>query len=565
MLKNLVLTEPLTLNNATLNYSVRFYDAKLMSDPEKSDQSNDAAKPAKREVLSLKGVNFKKRIQFIGGVISGNVRIEESQFEGGLEFIDLKFEKPLENLIIANSTIRPELSFINTTSKDPGSEFKILKSHIGGFNLSGSSFGDLFDVQFNQIDNLFVYKSDFRDVVIQWNRFSGQVSWVAGKIKGAVSKTSEFPKFVPTFSANHIGSGLQFYPEKIGEKYLRLDLTYNRLNGYSEIRVPEKWIGQVDLSNVKVDGGLRLRLSKKDSIEPIVPNYKEEAYQDELVCKPFEHNEGILFDLTVSEVDILGWNIPLSCDVRWEGAGLKYQYWGDPDLKSWQVNPESIKNQSISIPTNDDFLKRYLRWRRVMAREDVDALSYMAEYLKLHGQFVASRDVLEEAKKLNYTLDKNRLKISNLQNENVAIQWERFKLGAIQLLLYPGGYGAKPERALIFIFGGWIFFGGIYWMYSQQRRCFTRHHLSSEQSSFLSGGRHLPDVPTYGFQSLDSKRNPGKFTVWRYSLDTILPVINLHAYDRFVIDKMEWRWIPALQHFLGWWWLTVFLASAAIL
>ncbi|MFB3135181.1 MAG: hypothetical protein ACE1Y3_05555, partial [Rhodospirillales bacterium] len=58
---------------------------------------------------------------------------------------------------------------------------------------------------------------------------------------------------------------------------------------------------------------------------------------------------------------------------------------------------------------------------------------------------------------------------------------------------------------------------------------------------------------------------PRQFSVWRYSLDAMLPVINLHAYDRYFLRNPKLRWIPAFQHIVGWWLITVFLASVSIL
>lgn len=58
---------------------------------------------------------------------------------------------------------------------------------------------------------------------------------------------------------------------------------------------------------------------------------------------------------------------------------------------------------------------------------------------------------------------------------------------------------------------------------------------------------------------------PTRFTYWRYSIDTMLPVIDLHAYGTYYPVSAWMRALCVTQHVLGWWWLTVFIASAAIL
>ncbi len=73
------------------------------------------------------------------------------------------------------------------------------------------------------------------------------------------------------------------------------------------------------------------------------------------------------------------------------------------------------------------------------------------------------------------------------------------------------------------------------------------------------------NTETAGFSLFDQGKMPTRFTHWRYSIDTMLPVIDLHAYGIYYPVSGWVRFISVLQHVLGWWWLTVFIASAAIL
>ncbi len=45
----------------------------------------------------------------------------------------------------------------------------------------------------------------------------------------------------------------------------------------------------------------------------------------------------------------------------------------------------------------------------------------------------------------------------------------------------------------------------------------------------------------------------------------MIPVIDLHAYSNYYPEWGRMRGITVIQHIFGWWWLTVFVASAAIL
>lgn len=69
----------------------------------------------------------------------------------------------------------------------------------------------------------------------------------------------------------------------------------------------------------------------------------------------------------------------------------------------------------------------------------------------------------------------------------------------------------------------------------------------------------------FGFSLFEHEQKPGRFTVFRYSVDAMLPVIDLHAYSRYYPESFLLRAFAVTQHIIGWWWLTVFLASAAIL
>ena len=182
-----------------------------------------------------------------------------------------------------------------------------------------------------------------------------------------------------------------------------------------------------------------------------------------------------------------------------------------------------------------------------MNQPDVDALTYMAGYLESHGRLVESREIRREAKRQNYT---------RLPEQPDWVDY--LKSRALLVLLAPGGYGANPEWAAGLLFIGWFGFGVFYWGYSRKvaGKRETDPPAGAPPAGFLQIGQG---------EDLTHPTRPRQFSVWRYSLDAMLPVVNLHAYERYYLEDTKFRWIPALQHVFGWWWTTVLIASASIL
>ena len=181
----------------------------------------------------------------------------------------------------------------------------------------------------------------------------------------------------------------------------------------------------------------------------------------------------------------------------------------------------------------------------------------------------------------------------------------------IRLLMSPSGYGAKPEWSLLLIISLWAVGGGYYWLYSFYNRRewkqftivkpkpdleeapldFKFNHGSHERIAkgpyratflprrivimfdFLLGARrtpeHLPgdgriitDQP--GFLSYDTGLSARNFSVMTFSLDAVLPVIDLHCYSRYYPRHGFVRFFSHFQHIMGWWLATNLIAAAAI-
>ena len=74
--------------------------------------------------------------------------------------------------------------------------------------------------------------------------------------------------------------------------------------------------------------------------------------------------------------------------------------------------------------------------------------------------------------------------------------------------------------------------------------------------------RHISAVP--GFMQYDRNRQPQYFNLVRYAVDTMIPVIDLHAYNQYYPMRGWVLNFTMLQHVVGWWVLTSFLASIAV-
>lgn len=200
--------------------------------------------------------------------------------------------------------------------------------------------------------------------------------------------------------------------------------------------------------------------------------------------------------------------------------------------------------------------------------------------------------------------------------------WRAFQL----VMLWPGGYGAEPERAIKLLIVATLVFGLAYALYARfGRRNFEqtcraivdlgriegldgatrirlgdlvgqlrgfRQTLSAEAVAHAVSQKLLPELrdlgvhsellrqpveeierraarfgnaAVFGFNQFDEGKRPAAFGIARYTIDTMVPLIDLHAYSRYQPVSTGMRTVSLVQHIFGWWWITVFIASFAIL
>ncbi len=584
VLRNLKLDGPLTLDHATVDMPITFTNATFVGVKIARDK---IGLPETEYAISLSAARFNNRVLISRSNIAGPVKIKDSHFARGLYFFDVNVFGIESKLTISDSTIDRALTFYKTRMSATRQVVNIVRSTIASFVVLDSEFP--VDVQGNAFQNVTLFEDSFKYIVFQRNQIESKFIFNS-RLEKPLQK-QDGSSTPPVVSANRIGGGFTFIAREIHPDVERLDLSFNRAEGYSTVYVFHKWRGQVDLMNGVFSSLLRLarydpELESKLVYETPIDDSLEEIQDcDDVKPTDMQSTRHLFVDLTAAQIGTLAWNLSLNCNSRWEGAELKYKYWGDPDLKAWDRKTrigEKIWNE-------DDILERFLLWRYTMAKPDVDALTYMADYLESRGRLTQSRDIRRKAKRLNYT---------GLPKEPDSV--DRVKSLALRLLLAPGGYGANPEWAIGLLFIGWFGFAVFYKLYSKWDELKSawkgvksewdkvesvwdkvRIVLYKVKSKLVAWKRKIQswakrkestpatDVgePPPGFLQIDQTvpLGPRQFSVWRYSLDAMLPVINLHAYDRYFLRNPKLRWIPAFQHIVGWWLITVFLASVSIL
>jgi hypothetical protein len=466
--------------------------------------------------------------------------------------------------------------------------FQIEDSELGTIEMSDFRFPGNFILERNSITRMEITAGRFYDTpYINHNRVGQSVTI---RDIGVHLQSDDYD---PELAVNQIGGSFTLAPAALNGNVKRLDLTYNRIEGLASIFPPDQSTAEIDLSNVQIP--TRLEVGSSYSAGAAEPRLLFRANQDlEKLCEePGAEDPIRLINLTNAAIEILAWNYPIACNVRWDGTGLSYAYWGDPDLKSDMTLRRS----------DDDFIEALKSWRYTMRERNSEALDYMATYLHSRGRFSDSRDLRQEAKEVNYhpgslvdpggwTLVRWRVPAafgvaSGLTPVWLLVgpeTWTGLGGWVVYLLLLPTGFGVKPELALLWLFVGWLVGGAVYQVYRRRSQALGWAPAAGPQPAATWALRDPPagspeaagaeqswgepeEQPSLvpGFMQYQRDRRPADFSTWAFSADAVLPVINLHAYTEYYPRSRAVRAFSFVQHIIGWWMLSVFLASAAIL
>ncbi|HSA82490.1 MAG TPA: hypothetical protein VLE23_16865 [Geminicoccaceae bacterium] len=613
VLENLIVTGTLELADIAVDLPVALRRARFR--PADTILLEDHFAPI---AIRLDGVDFAHALEIRESDIAGHLLIDDSTFGGGLTLADVvissratsgsprassylgdtpalrvrhsifEADLSLANVLIFNPLSRRGWAGRSATFHDvtvtPGLElrelyaegdFQIGKSELGTVTLQGFQLKGSFFFEHNSMTRLEIADGDFHDApYINQNRVLQSVA--IHRI--GIRLGSE--EYVPEIAVNQIGGSFMLAPAVLNDNVSRLDLTYNRVDGLASIVPPKESTAEIDLSNAEMPTRLELgksywslpcsekrKLYNPDDSED--PCETEEAEggsvnltnaslnntteDSEDPCEAAEEDEGRLINLTNASIDILAWNFPIDCKVRWDGAGLSYAYWGDPDLKGAEAGR-----------TDEDFIESLKRWRFAMQEPNSEALGFMSTYLHSRGRFSDSRDLQEEAKEVNYR-----------PPQLLDLGW------VVYALLWPTGFGVKPELALFWLFIGWLVGGAVYAIYRWRagnagwpplappglREAPASYVASADEGRITPATLEITEQPSMvaGFMQYQRDRRPADFSVWAFSADAVLPVINLHAYTEYYPRNRAVRAFSFVQHIVGWWMLSIFLASATIL
>lgn len=644
----------IVVRNAIIDGTLLLYDLRLTTSLVFADVTFKGSRYSKAvfgqdditgTALSMLNSHFSSRVVFANVNICGDMRIYDNRFFDNLELINVRqypaacrtrsdTRSPFVH--IGTNTFSSSLKIVGARL----AESSITSNDIAGLLIADSSFGAELNIEDNDIGTVQTQSSYLAETVaINYNRIANDFF-----IEGAAAPPVAMAALGIT--SNRIGGGLGFkFPKESLPQ--RLDLRSNHVGNGSQICLPPTWRGDVTLAGSSYAGTLTIGLNASspgadgdrptdDELACPGPFRIDDDRRQGIYCGPIDEGspKPLTVDLMATQIRTLKWYMPITCDYRWSGFGLSY------DL--WLVRPGAEREAAFHA------------WRTTLSSYEPASLDMMSRYLAGKGAYVASRDIQIEAKRLNYAPDcpphenlwqcVGRLfdppRIPWLRAAQAASTrgvpdddrpgfvlrvWQAFKL----VLLWPGGYGAQPERAILLLIGGVVFFAMIYWYYvrlheaqyrvllaavRQAARSFAQHAVAGPEvnkdklvaaAEMVSGlERHseaiaiisqeiIPELralanrdqrlqsavdrlvrraeaafgetEVYGFSAFNKEHRPTRFTPLRYSIDTMIPVIDLHAYSSYYPEWWPMRGVSVIQHICGWWWLTVFVASAAIL
>lgn len=563
VLRNALVRGTLDLSNATIEVAARFDDAVL--NPEE-DGSCATDPQADSYALKLVGTHAKKRISLVRTQACGSVLLSGSRLDGGIEFSGrgvgsahaIDGPSVLSQIFIVKSTIQSDLLFRSTRIAQ---DAQIERSDVTSITMVDADFNGPLLVADNAIGSLSAWNTSFHDRIrIVNNRVQAELKMAVVTFAGSA----------PVIRDNAVDGNLQITIRQLEDGTV-VDLPHNQVDRAGEIWLPEGWRGVLNLDNSLFESVLKLCTAAYDPEErTLMPRPANVAGEAVLKDCPAAAPGGVgnpakarlartagadqrtdrtVVSLRSTDVGTLAWRLPLDCSFRWNGTGLRYKNWAesngyDPALSAYEC-PELVREttgQSIR-PTEGLMLMRYL-----MIEQDVDALDAMADYLESRGRVVESRDVRQEAKKANYV---------NIPEQ--AGYFDRWSRALASVVLRPVGYGAKPELALIWLGALWLISYVIYEIYSLALRR-SWHEEIKAGGDIVTGYSYVP-----GFKQFDKEKDPKEFEIIRYSIDAMLPVINLHTYDHYYTRSRALRVYAGVQHAVGWFLITIFLVSAAIL
>ncbi|MGI9452009.1 MAG: hypothetical protein ACR2QH_15420 [Geminicoccaceae bacterium] len=759
VIRNTVVDGVLLFHNVHLSIPLSFANVQFRGSSYNKDVfGEDVEDPIKDTAVAFVNSRFEDRIQVSASQLCGHVRIIESRLAETLKFLQVE-QRDIECNLLDPSKVY----FVRINSSTFGQSLSTVRSKFGKMDIIGSDIHEFISSRSNFGHIIRILESDMGSLQIDCSILAKEVNFWNNKVekdfyirgnhhkrrfsdiscKNWWNKNNQKYDTSISISSNRIGGGLGLYGLDGTRTNSPIDLSSNRVGNGSRIGVPSPgdgrsvWPGEINLEGSSYEGTIKINSAEK------ITKVTDSAIK-QYCGPPKTGQQPTTINFKAARIRTLRWNMPLDCNHRWMGYGFAYDLWlpGKNTLKSMGRQDEDHDNADASRPQPPDDHEALMKWRFSLASYEASSLNTMSNYLAGKASYVASRNILLEAKRLNYAPDcspdttapkciqQDSFRQGNLRaslwaafagdadsaNRNTngsgdpegPSRWDQSWRATMLILLWPGGYGAKPERALLLLLGAMFAFFLLYVSYSlvlrwqlsivpsynmrlkkhlhepdPDRTIAADHRSSARQSSSFdhdtspsgmgnpagiiqqivvalrhvrrrldefwhepkmifasradeilrdhrshpfihdreksaikslmdkwpkkdawkklgkdekldevqqtlladlrscekaTSGRRLVDLKSMrrklelfgtteklGFSFFDRGKSPKRFTHWRYSIDTMLPVIDLHAYGNYYAESGWIRMFSVIQHVLGWWWLTVFIASAAIL
>jgi hypothetical protein len=402
----------LDLSNATIEVAVSFEDVRFNPGDDGScdtKQPRDSQHPS--EAIILADVHAKKRVTVLDSQVCGDFRISGSRLDGGLK-VGTKDHpdndgyphnpSELAALLILKSALKSD-TFINSTRV--GQYTRLDRSTVDSITIVDVQFIKQVDIVDNTIGAFSSWRTTFyNDMQITNNRFEAQLN---------LSVVAFLDDSTPIMRNNNVNGNFRMTIRNLGA-LKQIDLSYNKVWQASDIWLPKRWRGILNLNNTVFDSVLSLCLAEFDSDRQTLrpsraeatkegmgtcgnpPAHKSELFIPMAMASPSadaQHQDGTdyaVINLKSAKVGSLAWGLPMTCSFRWDGNGLRYDNWAGGG-----ASRAASSEDQCPIPIRP--IQGLMRMRRTMVEKDVDALDTMADYLASRGAVVESRNVREEA------------------------------------------------------------------------------------------------------------------------------------------------------------------------
>jgi hypothetical protein len=524
--------------------------------------------------IHLDGVRFAQQVDFRNIRGCGDIQIISSRFDRGLL---LQYPSPKQdgtwpstppdklqlrgNIVIARSHIDHDLYLygLNIDAVD------ISFSHVAAINVRNLQINKRLVIFDSELLSAQFYRIELNQAVLQGNTVNDGIVF---------SEIFLFEDAQLYLSGNRInGRLLMGIRTKTGVLETTADnqvlLNHNRVRGSADLIFEQPAKTHLDLGGSRFDGELVLsegcfaspqdrecqKLCKLGGIDPDQRGMLCALSPQPLASESNEASALTVVNLTGVDVGTFVWNLPSTA--KWSGMGFRYRHW-DPHPRTGQRPYGQDFNHQLA-----DSLTDWLK-RPASDADIVEAFTYGATYLQSLGYMTESAELRKTALQQNLASKTKQSLSRAFESLHIwhtpGMAFAGVGSGILYAFLFPTGGGANPEIAAFIMFAITLVCLLLYVLHRRVNRDRWPEYIGTKQVPACSA------VP--GFNQYNSAFPPRRFSLFVYSIDATLPVINLHHFDRYYPyhpnkegQRQYVRWLSIFQHGIGWWMSTAFVTS----